>query len=46
MVISGSGTHELLVLKMPGLPFEDRGGTDHLPWDFFLSPGADGELDR
>ena len=30
VVISASGTHELLVLKVPGLPFQDRGSTDHI----------------
>lgn len=31
VVMSASGTHELLVLRIPGLPFEDRGSTDHIP---------------
>lgn len=30
VVISASGTHELLVLKLEGLPFQDRGSTDHI----------------
>ena len=30
VVISASGTHELLVLKSEGLPFQDRGSTDHI----------------
>ena len=31
VVISASGTHELLVLRRPDLPFMDYGGTDHIP---------------
>jgi YVTN family beta-propeller protein len=31
VVMSASGTHELLVLRIPELPFEDRGSTDHIP---------------
>lgn len=30
VVISASGTHELLVLRNEGLPFQDRGSTDHI----------------
>jgi YVTN family beta-propeller protein len=30
MVISASGTHELLILRVPDLPFKDHGGTDHI----------------
>ncbi|MFM8262452.1 MAG: hypothetical protein ACKN9S_09250 [Pirellula sp.] len=30
VVISASGTHELLVFKSEGLPFQDRGSTDHI----------------
>lgn len=30
MVISASGTHELLVFRSDGLPFLDRGSTDHI----------------
>lgn len=33
VVISASGTHELLVLKQQGLPFQDRGSTDHIDRD-------------
>lgn len=31
VVVSASGTHELLVLRLPDLPMVDFGGTDHLP---------------
>lgn len=31
VVMSASGTHELLVLSVPDLPFEERGSTDHIP---------------
>ena len=31
LVVSASGTHELLVYRAPDLPFEDFGGTDHIP---------------
>lgn len=30
VIISASGTHELLVLQSEGLPFQDRGSTDHI----------------
>jgi DNA-binding beta-propeller fold protein YncE len=30
LVASGSGTHELLVYRLPGLPLQDYGGRDHL----------------
>lgn len=34
MVCSSSGTHELLVFKLPGLPFQDYGGPgDHIDAD-------------
>ncbi len=34
MVCTGSGTHELLVYKLPGLPFQDYGGPgDHIDRD-------------
>jgi YVTN family beta-propeller protein len=31
LVSTASGTHELLVYRLPGLPFQDYGGTDHIP---------------
>lgn len=31
VVMSASGTHELLVLRTADLPFEERGSTDHIP---------------
>jgi len=33
LVVSASGTHELLVYRAHDLPFEDFGGTDHIPDD-------------
>lgn len=33
LVISASGTHELLVMRLPDLPLQGYGGTDHLPPD-------------
>jgi DNA-binding beta-propeller fold protein YncE len=30
MIVSGSSTHELLVYQVPGLPWKDYGGTDHI----------------
>lgn len=30
LVVSASGTHELLVYRLDGLPFKDYGGTDHV----------------
>lgn len=30
LVVSASGTHELLVYQVNGLPFKDYGGTDHI----------------
>jgi YVTN family beta-propeller protein len=30
IVVSAAGTHELLVFRVPGLPFLDHGGTDHI----------------
>jgi YVTN family beta-propeller protein len=30
LVVSASGTHELLVYQLEGLPFKDYGGTDHI----------------
>ena len=30
LVISSSGTHELLVFHTQGLPYQDQGGTDHI----------------
>ena len=44
LVISASGTHELLVFKMPGLPFQDRGSTDHLPSELIPSPRSDRDV--
>jgi DNA-binding beta-propeller fold protein YncE len=37
IVISASGTHELLILKRDGLPFMDRGSTDHIDQDLLRS---------
>lgn len=31
LVVSASGTHELLVYRATDLPFQDYGGTDHIP---------------
>ncbi len=31
LVVSASGTHELLVYRAADLPFQDYGGTDHIP---------------
>jgi DNA-binding beta-propeller fold protein YncE len=31
MIVSASGTKELLNLRLPDLPLQDYGGTDHLP---------------
>lgn len=31
LVVSASGTHELLVYRATDLPFQDYGGTDHVP---------------
>ncbi len=31
LVISSSGTHELLVFRLPDLPLEELGSTDHIP---------------
>lgn len=33
VVVSASGTHELLVMRLPDMPMLDYGGTDHLPDD-------------
>jgi DNA-binding beta-propeller fold protein YncE/mono/diheme cytochrome c family protein len=30
LIVSASGTHELLVYRMEGLPLKDYGGTDHI----------------
>ena len=30
LVVSASGTHELLVFRTQGLPYQDTGGTDHI----------------
>ncbi len=30
VVIAASGTHELVIMQMEGLPFQDRGSTDHV----------------
>ena len=44
VVISASGTHELLVFKLPGLPFQDRGSTDHLPSELMPSPRSERDI--
>jgi DNA-binding beta-propeller fold protein YncE len=31
LVVSAGGTHELLVMRLPAMPFQAYGGTDHLP---------------
>ncbi len=36
LVISASGTGELLVLRLPDLPMMDYGGTDHIPPELLL----------
>ncbi|MFN6401418.1 MAG: hypothetical protein ACK449_16130 [Planctomycetota bacterium] len=38
IVISASGTQELLVFKQEGLPFQDRGSTDHIDRELLNSP--------
>lgn len=38
LVVSASGTHELLVLAMQDLPLLDHGGTDHLPAELREAP--------
>src|SRR5690606_25103213 len=38
MVVSASGTHELLVLRVADLPLQDVGGTDHLPEELREAP--------
>lgn len=30
VVVSAAGTHELVVMQLEGLPFQDRGSTDHI----------------
>lgn len=47
VIMSASGTHELLVLRLPDLPFEDRGSTDHIPRELLnQSEGIASEADR
>jgi DNA-binding beta-propeller fold protein YncE len=39
LVATGSGTHELLVYRLPGLPFQDYGGPgDHIHPDLLKDP--------
>jgi YVTN family beta-propeller protein len=39
LVVSASGTHELLVYRTEGLPLKDYGGTDHIDPDLLKDSG-------
>jgi hypothetical protein len=38
LVVSSSGTHELLVYRLPDLPLHERGSPDHIPEELLKDP--------